>query len=408
MGKKLLAVMAAVFCVSSAALGYAGYQAAVKAEAEGFALDQFRWIISLTSDYAMIEDSGMEGGYFSATLKDGDSAALLNREGQEVDRVDLSYIQGWKNCYRFTKGDKMGCRYADGSVMIPAEFDDIRDFDGGYALAQKDGKDVAINTAGEVVYRFEGWEDTVSHVDGAYFCEEAAGGVFRVIDVSDGSVVREWRTSECSQLQKCAAGIYAAANANDVHYFMNNDFEIIFDGKLFEDTGQRYSEGLIYGEWIANGSWEQIPDEDERQIRRGYFDYHGDLVVEIEEDSIYEGEFSDGKALIYGRGKVWCVDKTGRKLFEMPLKKKISSPTWNGGVGPVLTWGYILPGCRFSGGMAPLYDGEKMGLIDEEGNWLMEPVFDDMDVLGFNWIAVEYRGMWGVLDGGDLLAREVS
>lgn len=38
----------------------------------------------------------------------------------------------------------------------------------------------------------------------------------------------------------------------------------------------------------------------------------------------------------------------------------------------------------------------------------MEPVFDDMDVLGFNWIAVEYRGMWGVLDGGDLLAREVS
>lgn len=62
--------------------------------------------------------------------------------------------------------------------MIPAEFDDIRDFDGGYALAQKDGEDVAINTAGDVVYRFEGWEDTVSHVGGAYFCEEAAGRRF--------------------------------------------------------------------------------------------------------------------------------------------------------------------------------------------------------------------------------------
>lgn len=383
MGKKLLIVMTAVFCISSAALGYMGYQAAVKAEAQGFALDQFRWIVPLTKEYTLIGEAEMEGVYFSA-LKENGTSVLLDIDGKEIDQTQGAAAREEK---------------------LYSDFDYIYEFDGEYALARKNDRAVAVNRKGEIVYQFQvGPNTSVNQIEGKLFGEDR-DGKYRMIDISDGKIVKEWKSIECSELHKRGTGVYRAEKGyGEYEYLMNSDFEVLYDGKLFADTAERYSDGLLYVEWIVNGNWKEVPDDSERQIKCGYIDYRGDMVVETP-GSIYGGEFSDGKALVYGSGRVWCVDKKGRTLFELPLKKEMVLDTYNHLNSTLNLTGYILPGCKFKDGVAPLYDGEKMGLIDEKGNWVIEPVFDDMDILSWNRIAVEYRGKWGVFDGGSVIRK---
>lgn len=111
---------------------------------------------------------------------------------------------------------------------------------------------------------------------------------------------------------------------------------------------------------------------------------------------MYGGDFSEGKALIYGAKEAWAIDRTGKKLFSMKLKKNLAvsgvDPT-----EPFKLYAYILNGSIFQNGMVPVYDGRKMGLADQNGKWILNPVFDDMDFVADHLVAVEYNGRWGII-----------
>ncbi len=406
MGKKLLIVMTVLFCISSAGLGYAGYQAAVETGEQGAVLKELRWIVPLTKEYTFIEEAGLDGQYYSARLDDtGSDSALLNDRGEAVDQVRWDSVYGEGDSYIFTKGGNMGYKSLDGRVIIPAKFDAFYGFDGDYALAVKDDRYAAVDRKGEIVYRFAEGEDVfVNRVEGNYFGEEQ-GERYRIIDVSDGRVVKTWNSVYCRDVEKCGQDIYRAEGICGP-YFLDENFDVAFDGKLFEsNTCKEYSEGLAYAEWIVNGNWKDCPNK--KEVRPGYIDEQGDMVIETP-GSIYGGAFSCGKALIYGTDKVWCIDSKGKKLFEVPLKKRMVLDAFDNLNSTLNLSFYILPGCRFTGGAAPLYDGEKMGLINETGNWIIEPVFDDVDIFSGNRIAVEYRGKWGVFHGESMIRKAGS
>lgn len=46
---------------------------------------------------------------------------------------------------------------------------------------------------------------------------------------------------------------------------------------------------------------------------------------------------------------------------------------------------------------AAVYDGTKIGLADQNGKWILNPVFDDMDFVADHLIAVEYQSKWGII-----------
>ncbi len=411
MGKKVLIAMAVLFCISSVGLGFAGYQAALKIAADSSALERFDWVVPLTAEYRSIGETDMDGGYLTAETKNGDFV-LLDREGNPMDETKSGeWLWGQEDFYSFEKGDQMGLRRLDGSIMIPAKYDDITSFDGDYALANLGEDYFAIDRKGEIVYEFEGGEEAFARqVDGQFFCQNQGerGQWFLLIDVKKGEVVKKWDSSDCNDIWKCGPRLYGADGICG-KYFLDEKFEPAFGGMLLENNGVGdYGEGLIPVRWVVNGTWKDCPPEDEKQVKTGYIeDLQGNMVFETP-GSVYRGKFSDGKALVYEENRVYCVDRDGNQIFELPLKKKIELDMWKQ-MDQTLTLAlWILPECCFSGGMARVFDGEKMGLVDEGGNWLIKPVFDEMNMLGSGFIAVEYRGKWGVIDGRRLAAEAAA
>lgn len=407
MGKKVLIAMAALFCISSAGLGYAGWQAASRLEAETAAMDRFDWVIPLTEGYSRIGETDMDGGYLTAVTKDGDSI-LIDREGESIDGTSSEgWLWGQEDFYSFTKGDQMGLRRLDGSIMVPARYDEIQSFDGDYALAQLDGGYVAIDRKGEIVYAFDGGEKAFARqVDGQYFCQDQ-GQAYLLIDVKKGQIIKEWDSNDCSEIWKCGPGLYCADNLWG-KYFLDERFEPAFGGMLLENNGVGdYGGGLIPVKWVVNGSLKDCLPEEEKQVKRGYIDEEGNMAFEAP-DSVYRGKFSDGKALIYEADRVYCVDREGRQVFELPMKKTLELDMWKQRDQTLGLLAWILPECCFSGGMAPVFDGEKLGLVNEAGNWLIEPAFDDMNLLDGGLVAVEYGGKWGLIDGKRLLEEAAA
>lgn len=404
MGKKVLIAMAVLFCISSAGLGIAGYQAALKIAADSSALERFDWVVPLTAGYRSIGETDMDGGYLTAETKDGDFV-LLDREGKPMDETkSREWLWGQEDFYNFYKGGKEGYKYLDGSIMIPAKYDDITSFDGDYALANLGEDYFAIDRKGEIAYKFEGGEKAFARqVDGQFFCQDQ-GQWFLLIDVKKGKVVKKWDSIDCDEIWKCGPRLYFA-DSSCGKYFLDEEFEPAFGGMLLEVSGAGdYGEGLIPVRWVVNGTWKDCPPEDEKQVKAGYIDLQGNMVFETP-GSVYSGAFSEGKALVYEENRLYCVDREGNQLFELPLKEKIELDMWKQRDQTLALVGWILPECCFKGGMAPVFDGEKLGLVDEEGNWLIEPAFDDMNMLDSGFIAVEYRGRWGLIDGKNLLAE---
>ena len=392
MNKKHLTIFVMLAAASSIALGVIAYKAASAQLPLVKTVSQYDWVMEPTSEYAAIEKNGMEGNYFTARVN-GDKAFLIDEHGKKLDETETGWIDGYGDVYTFTKNGQAGCKNLEGKVLIPPTYDYIDSFDGGYAESYTGYRHFAIDTEGRVLYRTPDDEDLqFNQISGRYFGENYRGK-FKVIDVESGKMVKEWNEAECEEVWCVKPGLYLA-RGGDSDYFLDENFEVTFDGGAYEWGAERvFSEGLCYVEKIKDAFPGDVPAETDKLP--GYIDEKGQMVIEAKE-SLYGSDFSEGKAVIYSAKKAWVIDRTGKKLFTKKMKKNLAIT--GSSVDDVFTlYVYILNGSVFQHGLVPLYDGKKMGLADEEGKWVLEPVFDDMDFVGDRLLAVEYHGKWGMI-----------
>lgn len=392
MGKKLLTTMIVLFAASTIGLGTLGYKAAVSSFKDLQTLNEYDWVMDLTSEYSLIENAGLDGNYFSAQINE-DKAFLIDEHGKKIDEVDYGWIEGSGSAYIYTEGGKMGYKDLAGRIIIPARYDYTNRFDGEYAEAFTGNRHFAVDKKGREVYRTDDDEDIFfNQIHGKYFGEQK-GEKYRVIDVSTGKTIKEWNVAYCSEIRFMMPGLYQA-NGICGYYFLDENFDVAFDDKVYDFGVVRdFSDGLCYVEQITDGTYIDTPANP--STKPGYIDDQGEMVIETK-GAMYGGDFSEGKALIYGAKKAWAIDRTGKKLFSVKLKKNLAvsgaDPT-----EPFQLYVYILNGSIFQNGMVPIYDGRKMGLADQNGKWILNPVFDDMDFVADHLVAVEYNGRWGII-----------
>ena len=85
-----------------------------------------------------------------------------------------------------------------------------------------------------------------------------------------------------------------------------------------------------------------------------------------------------------------CIDQSGSVLFSLKPAKTLEKK-----LGEDFEYRYSQ--CYFRNGKAIVYDGKFYGLIDEDGNWVIQPVFDEMTYAGTDKLLVEYKGMSGMI-----------
>lgn len=163
---------------------------------------------------------------------------------------------------------------------------------------------------------------------------------------------------------------------------LNENAEIIADGQVFHNLDFFGGKSKIfYGIKYVNSRYGNLYADDE--LIHGFFNLDGEMIVEIEEPVVV-GLFSEGKVIIYETETVYCIDEQGHVLYEKPLSH-----------GDEMVQSYYLMN-GYVNGRIQLYDGWKCGIVDEIGNWLIEPFFHEIEIVD-DFAIVTYGERMGIL-----------
>jgi hypothetical protein len=146
-------------------------------------------------------------------------------------------------------------------------------------------------------------------------------------------------------------------------------------------TGRRTITGV---QWICKSSdGDRIAvycTNEER--KRGYFNrFTGEVVIPAQYDKAWI--FSEGVACVYDKGTLHFIDHKGQTLMDkvFPYTERIDDYCFHNGL------------CQMLG------DDNRIGLIDKQGNWVVDPVYYQMtyDTRGF-WLVQDREWNYGLLD----------
>ena len=155
-----------------------------------------------------------------------------------------------------------------------------------------------------------------------------------------------------------------------------------YPGYLYNTTlGQRTATGI---QWVCKS-----PDGDSLSCfsssedrKRGYFNrFTGEVAIPAQYDKAWV--FSEGLACVYEKGTLHFIDHKGRKAIdkEFPYTNRIDDYCFHNGL------------CQMLG------DDDRIGLIDKQGNWVVDPEYYQMayDTKGF-WLVQDRDWNYGLLD----------
>lgn len=418
----VLLALAAVMC--SIGAGVMTYQSALDADAraqkKAELMDQLAreaWYLPLSEEYSGIHAvRGADRELYGAFK--GNKEIIMDRNGkvtlqipESMDIFDMSL--GWISSnmdtgsegdgllmYQDCKSGKLGYIDLDGNVVIKARYDSATAFSDGCAIVEKpsdlhSGVDVQapVDKSGQVLYdteKLDKWPDlytSVSHVTGKYFLlESRVDSSRRLFDAERKEIIREW-SGAVSWFDLAALGEerYVRRNSDRLR-MLDERFDPIEEVPLFSWM-DRFSEGLCYAKWKENG-----------EIISGYIDRDGQVKIRTPH-ILYGSRFTEGKAFLWEKEKVRVIDQTGRTLFEKklaePLDADICGPDEAGGELPA-----DLAECWYRDGMAVCYDGKKFGIIDDNGSWVIDPVFSSASFSGEDAAVVYLDSKEGILKVG--------
>ncbi|GAB3490505.1 WG repeat-containing protein [Spirosoma knui] len=184
-------------------------------------------------------------------------------------------------------------------------------------------------------------------------------------------------------------------------YFMASDFQedraIVQTLADDPDHNQRYTVIDVTGKTITDQPYDRILDYSEglaavqKNDKWGFIDKHGKLVIALQYEDA--GYFSEGLACVKQQGKNGFIDKQGTMVIKPQFKRSCYVSTFKDGLAAVYTTydngpsGYIDHTGKFAfppdfSFVEPFRDDRalvtstetgKMGFINREGKWVIEP-----------------------------------
>ncbi|MBR4019980.1 MAG: hypothetical protein IKI99_01590 [Firmicutes bacterium] len=351
---------------------------------------EFKWTYRPTHKVYWITDGGEPADtYYELGYNDDVDLYYISHPGKQDEYItntgkkialdgEYSYL---KDMPIVTSGaeDKDGNRkyyyiYADGSRAFDGKFDGASDFDGDYAETWEydGGKTITklIDKQGKTVYTIETKKTEFQHLKGNLYAEvDVSADWVKVIDVKTGKTVRTIEDVDC--IAPVEEG-YCLTRANDTQYYVDDDFNVLYDGKDIEKERGRYQ-----------GTWEGT---DVYQKGRTYRNQVGDVILKLKKDEV--AVYGEGKILVSDHENLRCYNLQGKMLFEKKLKWYIDD-MWN------VESGFF---SGYENGMAVVtLDGDKWGIIDENGEMLTECCFDGLEIHGNGTILAAYHDKAGIL-----------
>jgi hypothetical protein len=204
------------------------------------------------------------------------------------------------------------------------------------------------------------------------------------------SDMRQWRERE--RIENSPTYLHNYRNQYVSPYVIYHDG---FPGYLYNTIlGRRTATGI---KWVcdsSDGDSLSVFCTNKEEPKRGYFNrYTGEVVVPAQFDKAWI--FSEGVACVLDKGVLYFIDHKGHSLMDkvFPFTPCINDYCFHRGL------------CSMKG------DNNLIGLVDKQGNWVVDPSYYEMyyDKKGF-WIIRDREWNYGLLDaqGKMLLPMEYS
>lgn len=332
-----------ILCLAIATQGYAQ---TLLAQAKPVGSDNWGYINTkgefiISPQYRVCNAFGTDG-LAAIYEKKEKSFHFIDRKGvrleSEVKEFDLKNIFGFgtkgfeDGLAPVRVGKNWGFLDVTGKLVVKAQYEDINEFNGGFATVKSDGKWLIIDKKGAEL------KMTADIVDAKAFSEGLAP-----VRVGDS-----WG--------------YVSADGN------------MAIKPQFKSVGQFGNHGLAWaktetgqvgfidkqGNWMVEPRFEAAKDLASNGIARVktdkwmFVDKGGNEISVAQADSY--GDFSDGLAYAKTGGKVGFINAQGEMVINQQFDKVRD----------------------FKNGYAAAMEGDKWGFIDTKGNWVIEPQFESV------------------------------
>lgn len=369
-----------LFMIFSIWAGIKSYGLAVKNEEAMAKMPELEWLIPMGQTYSYFDRGNIDSDIFMGVERNRWArCTVFDKDGHMIGNAGYLLTDIWpkisKGLFTFEKNGSdrsYGVKDSKGKIVIPAKLPPIEQFDDGYGLAydEETGNDLAFNRKGEIVLQTTSKNMCLHQIKGPLFMRES-NNQLEVIDLETEKIVFE--SSEYSHIDYGGEGYYIAQIANKESM---DSRDVLLDSGFAPITDQEW---IQYGEEFSEG-YCYVEGKKGNVIQNGYIDQTGELVIPTG-NSLCGAKFSEGKALVSYKDKIVCIDEKGKPIFELILEKKTTEGNY---------W------AEFCHDRAVISIGEKKGLIDSRGRWILKPVFKHIDIIDGDLISLTYGTRSGV------------
>ncbi len=250
-------------------------------------------------------------------------------------------------------------------------------------------KDNAIRRAARWLARLFGYKAENKYARGAWYVFATAAAIVTLI-MAVSLTIRAFKS-----VKEYYADRRHERMVNSPTYLHDYDNKYVSPYVIYHDYGYDYSDSRGYlfnttlGRRTETGIQWICPSSDgdsltcySKDDKRGYFNrFTGAVVVPPQYEKAWI--FSEGLACVMEKGTLHFIDHKGHKAIdkEFPYAYRIYDYCFHNGL------------CNM------LADGNRIGLIDKQGNWVVEPIYYDMTyyTAGF-WMVYDSEFNYGLLD----------
>lgn len=384
-----------VLVILSLISGISGYFISADYQKQNAEMNKLPWVVPLTKEYDNLWPTD-DGKFFEAEKDDG--TYLMDSRGNIVskgnDNCDYPLAGGMT---RFSsKNDYYiyGVKNKDGKVIAEAKYDFVYGGDGGYVLIEKDSRATIIDENGNTVLDGKGYRE-ITHIAGTYYL--LSGIEQQIFNAEDGSM--EKIGNRITYIYPDGNdGYIAQLNGWAPYILLDKNFKPKNNGQQYNYIST-YSNGLYYAEKIKDSFYspERLDSdyEENPKVEKGYMDETGEMIIPLPGDTLFGYNFSEeeDKAIICTTKKIKIIDRNGKVLSELKANFKKDSETG--------MFDYAQDRAVFKGGYAPVDFGKNFGIIDTDGNMVLEPKYSMIRRGPDNCYAVSIGERNGIINLGE-------
>lgn len=368
MTAKRFIFMAAILLLLCTGLGIYGFVKASEHPKDYQSAGEIRWVLPPSTSHHIEYKDGV---FF---VSKGDKMSVMTvKDGKPQWRARGVLKYGGKDRLIYREDGKYGYMDLDGKVLIKARYDYAEAFYGDYALV-RNGENLSymvIDRHGNELYTFEEETTVMWEKEGLLsIYDDGRGEPDRILDCRSGTYA-EYEQS----LSPLGEGLYSelvkTKDDDALLVIRDKDGCLKLGGERFCSIDQ-FDHGVSYVK-KENGQC-------------GYMNTKGEMVFTLG-GGWEASSFREGKGVVDTGKRILIVDEKGRTIAERPK-------------GDIVGVRF----CVFSEGVSQLCikkDGEKppesWGYMDENGEFVVPPIFLHVEPVSQGCAIVQYRSSMGIV-----------